>query len=97
MHSIDPVRPQAGFREQHRAHPALIGVAVGISAFLLGLALLPHPRHAVATVEAPEAIDMMGPMPAVQLASAPSPEFRLPAATGVFEETPPEAIHEVWG
>lgn len=97
MASIDPVRPQADFSEQHRAQPLLVGIAVGVSTFLLGIALLPQPRGSVAVYDGPEAIDMMGPMPAVQLASVTPAEVPLPVATGVFEETPPEAIHEVWG
>lgn len=97
MQSIETVRSRSHFRQQHRAQPALIGVAVAVSTFLLGLALLPQPSADVVAYEAPQAIDMMGPMPAEYVVTALQHEYRLPAATGHFEETPPEAIHEVWG
>lgn len=97
MQSIETVRPKSHFRQEHRAQPALIGVAVAVSAFLLSLALLPQPRADVVAFAGPEAIDMMGPMPADYVVTALQHEYRLPAATGHFEESAPEAIHEVWG
>lgn len=97
MQSIESGRPQTPFREKHRAQPALIGVAVGISAFLLGLALLPQPRAGDVAFEGPEAIDMMGPLPSERVLTALPHEYQLPPATGRFEESAPETIYEVWG
>lgn len=97
MQSIDSGLASAAFREQPRPRPALVGAAVAISAFMLGLALLPQPGVPVAALDGPEAIDMMGPQPVVHLAAADAPAAHLPVVTGVFEESPPEAIVEVWG
>jgi len=94
---VESGRPQTAFREKHRANPALIGAAVGISAFFLGLALLPHPSADIARFDGPEVVEMTAPVPAAQVSSAPAAEFRLAPPTGVFEEGPLQVNYEVWG
>lgn len=94
---VESSRPQTAFREKHRANPALIGAASAVGAFMLGLALLPVPSAEIARFDGPEAIDMMGPVPAERVQSAAAAEFRLAPATGVFEDGPLEVNYEVWG
>lgn len=94
---VESGRPEAAFRERHRANPALIGVAAAIGTFMLGLALLPLPAADIARFEGPEAIDIAGPAPAERVSSASAAGYRLAPATGVFEDGPLEVNYEVWG